>query len=285
METSKDPKVWLITGCSRGIGKSIVEAALEAGDKVVATARQKSQIDHFEQNYPNQAIAVPLDVCDVEANQNAVDQAINRFGAIDILVNNAGYGVQGMIEEVSMQQVREQMETNFFGLLDLTQRCLPIMRKQGSGIIFNVSSIAGLRGTASFGAYNASKFAVNGFTEAMAQEVKQFGIQVSLVNPGPYKTDWAGDSLDRSSKMKNLDSESPYSELNADWKGRMDKNNGNQPGDPRQIANVLIDASRKESIPLHMFFGDFAVEAVKKRVNDLQDPEFCMVFPHEKHTL
>jgi len=247
MQARTEQKVWLITGCSRGIGNAIAHAALSAGDLLVATARNPETLIPFSRGSSNSVLCLKQDVTDFESNSRVIQSALDHFGRIDVLVNNAGFGLQGMMEELNLEQFRFQMETNFFGLLDLCKKVVPVMRIQNSGIIFNVSSIAGFRGTASFSAYNASKFAVNGISEALAQEVRQFGIQVVIVSPGPYRTDWAGNSLFRSDQMK-----------------------------------VLVDASRRDNLPVHMFFGEFAIEALEKRLTDLRDSGYCSVFPHAR---
>lgn len=282
---NKDTKTWLITGASRGIGKAIAREALLRGDNVAGTARTLSDLDDLLAEFPERMLALHLDMDRPDSFPPALAAVRERFGAPDILVNNAGYGLQGMIEEVGMEQVRAQMETNFFGLVHLTQLVIPLMREKGSGYIVNVSSIAGLRGMPGLGIYNASKFAVEGFSEALAGEMKPFGIRVSVVEPGPYRTDWAGPSLKRSVAMKAADDDSPYADENARLKGFFDARVGNQPGDPRQIAAVLCDASRHPSPPLHMIFGNVAMDIWEKRKAQFSDPELFMTFPHEQYEL
>ena len=278
-------QVWFITGCSRGIGRAIAEAALEAGHQVAATARDPKTMDAMISAYPDRSLGLPLDVNDPEQVSNAVGKAIDHFGRIDVLVNNAGYGLQGTVEELESAKIRRQLDTNFFGLVDVTQEVLPSMRAQQSGYIFNISSIAGLRGMAGFGIYNASKFAVNGMSEALAQEVKGHGIKVSVVEPGPYRTDWAGNSLERSGAVLSEHSNSPYAELNTQQTAILAKTSGKQPGDPRQIAAVLLEAAQAERPPMHMVFGDPAVASIQKHLQRLQDGKFMAFYPHDKYTL
>lgn len=188
-------RVWLITGSSTGFGRALAEAALAQGDRVIATARNPSKIQDLEQQYPQTAKAVRLDVTDLSTIQMAVQSGLETFGRIDVLVNNAGYGLMGAIEEVSDQQIRDQFETNFFGLLNVTRAVIPIFRKQNSGHIVNISSIAGRLTSPMLGLYCASKFAVEGLSETLAQEMEPFGIHVTLIEPGGFGTDFASRSL------------------------------------------------------------------------------------------
>lgn len=278
-------KIWLITGCSRGIGKVLAEAVLKSGDAVAGTARDTQMLDDLAAKWPANFLAVKMDMNVESEIAGGFDAVIQKWGRIDVLVNNAGYGLQGMIEEVTISQVRQQLETNFFGLFSLTQKVLPVMRSQKSGYIVNISSVAGLRGSPGFGIYNASKFAVEGFTEALAAEVKDFGIRVSVIEPGPYRTDWAGTSLQRSESMAELKPDSPYFEFNKKYKEFLDSRNGNQPGDPAQIASVLINAANHPSPPLHMVFGDIAVSIWEDRMKQYADPDFMSFYPHQKTTV
>lgn len=278
-------QVWFITGCSRGIGRAIAEAALEAGHQVTATARDPKSLGEMVAAYPENCLGVALDVNNPGQIRDAIGKTNDRFGRIDVLINNAGYGLQGTVEELEAAKIRQQMDTNFFGLVDVTQAVLPTMRNQGNGYIVNVSSIAGMRGMAGFGMYNASKFAVNGMSEALAQEVKPFGIKVSVVEPGPYKTDWAGSSLDRSGVVERDHTQGPYAELNTRQTQGLKLHSGNQPGDPRQIASVLLEAAQAEKPPMHMVFGDPGIETIKKHIARYQDPSFISFFPHDKFNL
>lgn len=273
-------KVWLITGCSRGIGRVLVEEVLEKGGKVIATARDILSIQDLVE--PERCVAMRLDVNDIDSIPAAIQSAMGIWGRIDVVVNNAGYGLLGAIEELSMAQIRAQMETNFFGLVAVTQAVIPHLRAQGSGWIVNVSSMAGLRGMASLGAYNASKFAVEGFTEALHGEMAPFGVRVSAIEPGPYRTDWAGPSLDRSEAIDKEHADSPYHTLNMTQKAAFEGRSGKQPGDPRQIASVLVEAADAPAVPMHMVFGDIAIGGYQDRLRNMEIPAFARFFPHDQ---
>ncbi|MDT5013426.1 MAG: hypothetical protein QOH57_5043, partial [Mycobacterium sp.] len=194
-------KVWFITGASRGFGREWGIAALERGDKVAATARDVSTLDDLRQKFPDALLPITLDVNDRDADFAAVAQAHERFGRLDIVVNNAGYGHFGFIEELSEDDARNQIETNLFGALWITQAALPYLRQQRSGHIIQVSSIGGITAFQNVGIYHASKWALEGFSQSLAQEVASFGIHVTLVEPGGFSTDWAGASAKRSTPL------------------------------------------------------------------------------------
>jgi NAD(P)-dependent dehydrogenase (short-subunit alcohol dehydrogenase family) len=278
-------KVWFVTGANSGIGKAITEVASQAGNIVIAAGRNKTALEAIKQFAPNQIHISVFDVNDETACKAAINQVAKDFGKVDVLINNAGYGLEGALEEISMAQLRHQMETNFFGLAALIQAALPYMRAQKNGYIVNVSSIAGLRGFGGMSAYNASKFAVVGLSEALYQELSPFGIKVSVVEPGPYRTDWAGRSLIKSEAIQALDSSSPYYQLNQQLESLFSKTNGNQPGDPYQIAKVLLAAEAHPKPPLHMLFGDEAINAWQDKLNRCNNTEFLQGFPHGKTDL
>ena len=191
-------KTWFITGASKGFGREWAEAALERGDKVAATARRLETLDALVDTYGDAVLPIQLDVTARSAGFDAVERAADHFGTLDIVVNNAGYGHFGMVEELTEDDVRAQMETNFFGALWVTQAALPIMRAQGSGHIIQVSSIGGISAFPTVGAYHASKWALEGITQSLSQEVAGFGINVTLIEPGGYSTDWSGPSATHS---------------------------------------------------------------------------------------
>jgi NADP-dependent 3-hydroxy acid dehydrogenase YdfG len=188
MTNKQSNRVWLITGCSSGFGRDLAICALEQGDSVIATARNTKQIQDLVDDYPNTAKAVHLDVTDKTSVEAAIKTGLAAFGKIDVLVNNVGNGVTGAVEEVTEQQARNQFDTNFFGLLTVTKAVLPIMRQQKSGHILNFSSVLGRLSLPGIGIYGASKFAVEGASEALAQEVKPFGIKVTIIEPGAFST-------------------------------------------------------------------------------------------------
>src|ERR1700709_1552690 len=188
------PKTWFITGTSRGFGREWAEAALERGDRVAATARDASSLDALIESHGDAVLPISLDVNDRAADFAAVKQAHEHFGRLDVLVNNAGYGQFGMVEELSEEEARNQIETNLFGALWITQAALPFMREQGSGHIIQVSSIGGVSAFPYVGLHPPSKWALEGISQSLAQEVKDFGIHVTLIEPGGFSTDWGGSS-------------------------------------------------------------------------------------------
>ena len=198
-------KIWLITGTSSGFGRSFAEAALQRGDKVVATARKPEVLDDLTERHGDAVRALTLDVTDRAEVASVVEQAIDAFGRLDVVVNNAGYGLQGAIEEVSEQEARDQMETNVFGLLWVTQAVLPQMRAQGSGHIINLSSIGGIAAFPGLGIYNASKWAVEALGESLAAEVAGFGIKVTNVEPSGFRTKWNNASMANATPMADYD--------------------------------------------------------------------------------
>src|ERR1700712_5639628 len=199
--TSMPTKTWFITGTSSGFGREWAKAALERGDRVVGTARDPSTMDDLAAEHGDALLALPLDVTDRAAVFAAVDRANDHFGGLDIVVNNAGYGQFGMVEELSEQEAREQIETNLFGALWVTQAALPFLREQGSGHFLQVSSIGGISAFAGIGMYHASKWALEGLSQALAQEVEGFGIHVTLIEPGGFSTDWGGASAKHAEAM------------------------------------------------------------------------------------
>src|SRR4051794_35721918 len=194
-------KTWFITGTSRGFGREWTIAALDRGDKVAATARDVSNLDGLVANYGEAILPIQLDVTDRDADFAAVRQAHEHFGRLDVIVNNAGYGQFGMVEEISEQEIRTQLETNLLGALWITQAALPYLREQGSGHILQVSSIGGISAFPNTGAYHASKWALEGLSQSLAQEVAGFGIKVTLIEPSGYSTDWAGSSAKHATAM------------------------------------------------------------------------------------
>src|SRR3954451_4868059 len=194
-------KTWFITGTSRGFGREWAKAALERGDRVAGTARDPKSLDDLAAEHGDSLLALPLDVTDRDAVFKAVERAHDHFGRLDVVVNNAGYGQFGMVEELSESEVRGQIETNLFGALWVTQAALPFLRGQGSGHFLQVSSIGGVSAFPSVGIYHASKWALEGISQALAQEVAQFGIKVTLIEPGGFATDWAGSSSSTSQQL------------------------------------------------------------------------------------
>ena len=252
--------VWLITGSSRGIGRAIAEVVLEAGHRAILTARNPALVADLLARYAGQAIALPLDVRERSQAFWIVETAIERGFTPNVLVNNAGYGLVGALEELSAESILRQVETNLLGVVWMCQAVIPHLRVQGGGFIFNVSSIAGYYGFKGTSLYNATKFAVTGLSEALAQELSGWGIYVANVAPGPYRTDWAGSSLEKSQALATLDPQSPYYELNAAMAQRYAAMDRQQPGDPTQIGRVLLDCVERGWAPMHIILGDEARE-------------------------
>ncbi|MFG6444334.1 SDR family oxidoreductase [Microbacterium sp. P07] len=242
-------KTWFITGTSRGFGREWAIAALERGDRVAATARDISSLDDLVEKYGEALLPLALDVTDRDADFAAVRQAYEKFGALDIVINNAGYGHFGMIEEVTEQELRDQMETNLFGAFWVTQAALPILRAQGHGHILQVSSIGGISAFPNVGAYHASKWALEGFSQALSQEVAGFGIHVTLIEPGGFATDWSGPSSRRS------DANPAYDELREQSEKARSARAGSGPGDPTASAAALLKVVDAAEPPLRVFFG------------------------------
>ncbi len=239
-------KTWFITGTSRGFGREWTRAALERGDRVAATARDPGTLDDLKTEHGDALLPLALDVTSREAAFAAVKQAREHFGRLDIVVNNAGYGHFGMVEEISEQEARAQIETNLFGALWVTQAALPFLREQGSGHIVQVSSIGGISAFPSVGIYHASKWALEGISQALAQEVKEFGINVTLVEPGGFSTDWSGPSSKRSEPIPAYDA---LRERQQRWRA------SNVPGDPTASAVAIMRVVDADPPPLRVFFG------------------------------
>jgi len=241
-------KTWFITGASRGFGRDWTIAALERGDSVAATARDTSTLDDLVARFGDRLLPVKLDVTDRPAVYDAVAEAHRRFGRLDVVVNNAGYGQFGMVEEISEAEARDQIETNVFGALWVTQAALPFLREQGSGHILQVSSIGGISAFPNVGIYNASKWALEGFSQALAQEVAGFGIKVTLVEPGGYATDWAGSSARHAAPLPAYDEYRKHAQ--AARAARVAS-----PGDPAASSTAVLHVVDAEQPPLRVFLG------------------------------
>lgn len=242
-------KTWFITGASRGFGREWATAALERGERVAATARDLSTLDELVARFGDAIVPLQLDVTDRAADFAAVAEAADRLGRLDVVVNNAGYGQFGMVEEISEAELRAQLETNLFGAFWVTQAALPILRAQGSGHIVQVSSIGGISAFRNVGAYHASKWALEGFSQALAQEVADFGIHVTLVEPTGFSTDWAGPSARHATPLPAYD---PVRE-------RADRERATRTprrGDPHASAAALLQVVDSPNPPLRVFFGE-----------------------------
>jgi NAD(P)-dependent dehydrogenase (short-subunit alcohol dehydrogenase family) len=242
-------RTWFITGSSRGFGREWAIAALERGDSVAATARDTGSLDDLVERFGDRILPLKLDVTDRAAVFDAVETAHRRFGRLDVVVNNAGYGQFGLIEEISEAEARAQFETNVFGALWVTQAALPILREQGSGHILQVSSIGGISAFPNIGIYNASKWALEAFSQSLAQEVAGFGIKVTLIEPGGYSTDWGGSSAKHAAPLAAYDE---FREQAAEAR----KARIGTPGDPVATREAVLKVVDAEHPPLRIFFGD-----------------------------
>ncbi len=251
-------KVWFITGSSRGLGRSITEAVLKSGDKVVATARSKQDLQVLADQYPSQILTLPLDVTDKTQILSSVDEAIGYFGSIDVLVNNAGFGITGATEAFTDEQVSSQLEVNLVAPIQITRAILPYMRRQRSGRILQISSIGGRVGNAGLSLYQAAKFGLAGFAESLSKEVAHLGIKVTSVEPGGFRTDWAGASMSFAPHVEGY-------ETTVDASRKFLSSGKFVPlGDPAKAANVIVDLANHPQPPVHLVLGSEAAAILQK---------------------
>lgn len=254
-------RVWFVTGSGRGIGRHITQAALEVGDRVVATARRPEVLDDLQSRSSGRLVVLPLDVADRLAVFAAVDQAVAAFGGLDVVVNNAGYGLMGAVEEITEAQARAVMDTNFFGALWVTQAALPRLRAQRSGHIVQISTVGAVGTFPTLSMYNASKWALEGYSEALAQEVARFDIKVTIVEPGGVATDWASRSMRHATPL------AAYDELRAQIFGatQAEPESGGEAieADPAQLAQAILTLVDRPDPPLRQLVGDDAYDAVR----------------------
>ena len=264
----RDNPVWLITGCSTGFGRELAKLVLARGWRAVVTARDASNVADIAKGHADRALVLALDVTQPAQITEAVAQTKLKFGRIDALVNNAGYGYLAAIEEGEDEAVRAMFETNVFGLIDMTKAVLPVMRAQHSGLIVNVSSIGGLTSFAATGYYHGTKYAVEGISESLAIEVKPLGIDVLIVEPGPFRTNWAGASLKQSATQFN-----DYAMTAGERRKQTETRSGNQVGDPVRAAQAIIDVALSDTPPLRLLLGKAALELARKKL-DLMRTDF-----------
>jgi len=257
--------IWLITGASSGLGRAIAQAVLEAGDIVIATARDPATIRELVERFPDQVVAARLDVTDRTTIAQVVGEAERRFGRIDVLVNAAGYGYLAAIEEGEDSGIRAQFETNVFGLLDVTKAVLPGMRARRRGCIVNLSSLGGLVAFAATGYYHATKFAVEALSESLSHEVGPLGIKVLIVEPGAFRTDWAGRSMIESPVIID-----DYAETAGKRRTATRAVSGSQPGDPKKAAQAILNAVKAEQTPLRLLLGASALKVARARMETLK---------------
>ncbi|OEK07265.1 oxidoreductase [Roseivirga misakiensis] len=256
-------KVWFITGASAGFGKAFAEYAISQNYNVVVTARRVDKLTQLEGLAPKQVLALRMDVNDNSQIEEAVDKGMKRFGQIDVLINNAGYGTVGALEETPEDELRAQMETNFFGAIAVTKAILPHMRDQKSGAIVNMSSMGGQMSFGGFGPYSASKFALEGASEALAQEVAPFGIKVMIVEPGAFRTDFAGSAL------KHMPEMDAYKEIVGGTREFAQGMDQTQEGDPAKAAIAIDKALAAENTPLRLQLGEDSINAIKEHSENL----------------
>ena len=278
-----DAPVWFISGCSSGLGRELARAVLARGWRAAITARDASRVVDLARGHAPTGLALELDVTDPGQIARAVQAAEDRFGRIDVLVNNAGYGYQSSVEEGDEAEIRAQFDANVFGLFALTRAVLPGMRARRRGHVINITSVAGLAGYPGSGYYAASKHAVEGFSDSLAAEGLPLGIRVTCVEPGPFRTDWAGRSL-RQTPVRITD----YADTAGARMARTAGGSGAQPGDPVRAAAAMICITQTDNPPRHLVLGAFGVEAVRGRLQstlaDLdqwQDTSLAADFPKE----
>jgi NAD(P)-dependent dehydrogenase (short-subunit alcohol dehydrogenase family) len=264
MTSPETPRTWLITGSSSGFGREIAQAALDRGDRVVATARRPEALADLVAAAPDRVLAVALDVTRADQIEPAVASALERFGAIDVLVNNAGHGSVGAIEEVELADLRALMDTMFFGAVALTQAVLPHMRERRSGAIVQISSMGGQLSPPGFGAYCSAKFALEAMSESLAAEVEPYGIRVLIVEPGAFRTEFGGGRM-HFSRDSGL-----YTETAGQNRAYIESADGTQPGDPRKAAAAIATALDAPDAPLRLALGDDAVDAIRAKHDRLR---------------
>lgn len=265
MEQDKSSRVWFITGSSTGFGRLLAEELLERGERVIATARDISKVADLAQKYPDTSRAFSLDVTKRAQIKTVARKAIKSFGQVDVLVNNAGYGVNGAIEEVSEEEFEPMFQTNIYGVIRTTRAFLPHFRERRRGHILNLSSIGGLIGSAGWGFYNTTKFAVEGFSEALAAEMKPLGVHVTVIEPGPFRTDFLG----RSGKL--AERELPeYIETAGKARDYLRTQSGKQPGDPQKAVESLITVVDSPNPPLHLILGKIALTRFRDKLSEWQ---------------
>ncbi len=258
-------KIWFITGCSTGFGRELALQVLESGDSAVVTARKPEEIQDIVGRFPETSIALKLDVTKAEDIDQAYEEALRKFGHIDVLVNNAGIGYFGSIEESDQDEVRKMFEVNFFALAEVTRKFLPAMRERRSGNIVNISSVGGLVAFPAVGFYNATKFAVVGYSESLAKELAPLGVNITIICPSGFRTDWAGRSANEA-RSTIADYETTATKNQATIRG----NSGIQPGDPKLAAKAIVKAVYAEHPPLHLLLGAGALKGATNKLAELK---------------
>ncbi len=256
---------WLITGISSGLGKAMAEAVISTGDFVIGTLRKEQEVKDFNEQYSGRALAILLDVTDISSIDETIGQLISTAGPIDVLVNNAGIGFVGAIEEASIEELKNVFEVNFFGMTQLTQSVLPHMRARQNGHIVQISSHAGIKATAGFGVYNASKFAMEGLSEALALELKPLGIRVSIIEPGPFRTNFAGRSLNQAEQII-----ADYDQTAGAFRQKLLSVHNQQEGDPVKAAQLIIEHVNDDNATLRLALGSIPLKTIGMKIDSLQ---------------
>jgi NAD(P)-dependent dehydrogenase (short-subunit alcohol dehydrogenase family) len=265
MREAAESRIWFVTGCSSGIGRELCAQLLARGGRVAVTARDPRKIEYFRDHHGDRTLVLPLDVTRREQTAAAVGRALEVFGRIDVLVNNAGYGYLAAVEEGEEEEIRAIFDTNFFGLANLIREVLPAMRARGSGHIVNISSVGGLIGNAASGYYAATKFAVEGLSEALAKEVAPLGIRVTIVEPGWILTDWAGRSLRQTQRPLPA-----YAPTAGARRQQIVRDHGKQPGEAGRVASAIIAAADADNPPLHLVLGGLGLQVVEAKLRAMQ---------------
>jgi short-subunit dehydrogenase len=273
-------KTWFITGISSGLGEALAQTVIANGDFVIGTFRNQLQADVFNNQHKNEAFALVLDVTKPSEIEKCFTLIVEKFGKVDVLVNNAGFGMAGAIEETSISETREIFEANFFGALQLTQIFLPLLRQQKSGHIIQISSHGGFKAFPGFGIYNASKFALEGFSEALAIEVAPLGIKLTIVEPGPFRTNFAGSSFRQAAKTI-----ADYNPTAGAFRERMKQVDGQQEGNPTKAAQAIYNIAQIDTPPLRLPLGKIAIvslttklESVQQDLNSFKDIAASVVY-------
>lgn len=259
-------KIWFITGISSGLGKALAQTVIENGDFVIGTFRNQTQADVFNNQHKDEAFAFVLDITQPEQIDRTFKRVKDEFGRVDVLVNNAGFGFAGAVEETSSDEVRAVFEANFFGALKLTQAFLPLLRQQKSGHIIQISSHGGFKAFAGFGIYNASKFALEGFSEALAQEVSPLGIKLTIVEPGPFRTSFAGSGLKLAEQTI-----ADYDETAGVFRERIKGVDGKQEGDPDKAAKAIFEIAQLDNPPLRLPLGKIALLSLATKLESVKN--------------
>jgi NAD(P)-dependent dehydrogenase (short-subunit alcohol dehydrogenase family) len=259
-------KIYLITGVNSGLGKAFAEAALNAGHSVIGTVRSQQAKADFERSVPGRAHAVVLDVTDFGAVEPAIAAAMQKVGPVDVLINNAGYGHEGILEESPLDELIKQFNVNVFGAVAVIKAVLPVMRARRSGHIFNITSMAGLTTFPGVAYYSGSKFALESISATLAQEVKSFGVRVTAVAPGSFRTDWAGRSMIRSERAI-----ADYNKVFDPVRRARVIKSGKQSGDPAKAAQVILDLVENDNPPVHLLLGKDAIQVVRDRLTELRN--------------